>query len=136
MWIEWQPQFEIGIARLDEQHRQLVAMLNNLYQVIGPDTQPTEIWPLFGNFNRYADTHFELEERLAKEYGLAANDFHQHWLEHESYRQRMRGFARALENGDRYTPVQMMSFLNSWWTGHICGVDRELGRQLSARGAR
>mgnify|MGYP006190333835 FL=1 len=135
MLIEWQSKFDIGVARLDEQHRQLVEMLNSLYQVIGPDTQPQDIWRLFGSFNRYADTHFTLEERMAKKYGLAANELQQHWSEHESYRQRMRGFARALESGDRHTPVQMMSFLNHWWTAHICGADRELGRKLGARGA-
>lgn len=135
MWIEWQPQFDIGVTRVDEQHRQLVKMLNELYQMIGPDIEPGEIWRLFGSFNRYADTHFQLEERLAKEYSLVSSELQQHWAEHERYRQRMRGFARALEGGDRHTAVQMMSFLYGWWTGHICGVDRELGRKLGERGA-
>lgn len=135
MWIEWQPQFDIGVTRLDEQHRQLVAMLNSLYQIIGPEIEPSAVWQLFGSFNRYADTHFRLEERLAKEYGLDPSKLQQHWAEHESYRLRMRGFARALENGDPHTPVQMMSFLYNWWIGHICGVDRALGRQLGEKGA-
>jgi len=136
MFIQWQSSYSVGVARIDDQHQQLVAMLNALYEKLGPDLIAADVWPMLDGFNRYADRHFQLEARFARDFGISANEFREHQAAHDHYRQRMQTFRHSLDNGDRYAPVQLMSFLASWWTDHICGIDAELGRQLVDRGAR
>ncbi len=134
MLIEWKPEFAVGIARIDEQHQQLVSMLNSLYLRVGPDINAAEVWPLLTGFNQYADTHFKLEERLARECGIDARMFKEHCVAHQEYVERMRKFGQALTAGDKYAAIQLMSFLASWWAEHICESDRELGSALRKSG--
>ncbi len=128
MYIEWKDAYSIGVPRLDEQHRQLIQMLNDLYQKIGPDTAPGNVWGLLDGFNRYAETHFIYEERIAGDAGVPQGELNLHKREHEAYRERMRTFQHAFSENDKRAPVQLMAFLSNWWLSHILVSDMELGR--------
>ena len=52
MYIDWTPDYAIGVARIDEQHQQLIAMINALYEKIGPDVSSSATWALLDGFNR------------------------------------------------------------------------------------
>jgi hemerythrin len=134
MLIEWKDNYCIGVARIDEQHRQLIGMLNELYRTIGTDIKPGSVWPLLEGFNRYADTHFSYEERLAKEHATSPTGLAAHIGEHEAYRERMARFREDLEKGDQNTSVQLMAFISNWWLVHILVIDIALGKQLNQRG--
>ncbi len=133
MFIEWQEKFNTGVERMDAQHKQLIAMLNNLYDGIGADMPVANVWPLLDGFNRYADIHFDTEERLARDANVDHLFIERHIVEHESYRSRMRAFKNNLEKNDKYVAVQMMSFLSEWWVRHIQTSDQDLAKKILAR---
>ena len=58
----WNKNFEIGIAVVDRQHRQLVDMINNLAAAITEVGGLPEVRQLFGRLMEYAATHFHDEE--------------------------------------------------------------------------
>jgi len=130
MYIEWKDDYCVGVPRIDEQHFQLIRMLNELYQKIGPEMSPGSVWELLDGFNRYAETHFTSEERIALEGGVSARELNLHKHEHEAYRERMRGFRHAFAQNDKRAPVQLMAFLSNWWLSHILVRDMELGRLI------
>lgn len=130
MYIQWKNEYCIGVPRVDEQHQQLIGLINSLYQKIGPETKPQDVWELLESFNRYADTHFATEERIARESNVPIDDFNAHKAKHESYRDRMVSFRRDLENHDKRAPVQLMAYLSTWWLSHILVEDMELGRLI------
>ncbi len=131
MYIEWQDKYAIGIERIDKQHQQVIKLINRLYQVIGPKTQPADAWSLLEEFNQYAEVHFMTEERIAEEGEVPYDELVDHKAEHENYRQRIRGFRRAFNENDKQAPVQLMAFLSKWWLNHILVKDMELGRLIS-----
>lgn len=133
MLIEWKENYSIGVARIDEQHRQLIGMLNELYRNIGEGVDPAKVWPLLAGFNHYAETHFSCEDRLARANAIPQEDYAPHRAEHDAYRERMLNFHEDLGKGDRYAAIQLLSFLTNWWLSHILIVDVELGKQLNAR---
>lgn len=134
MLIQWKDSYCIGVARIDEQHRQLIGMLNELYRTIGTDIEPASVWHLLQGFNRYADTHFSYEERLAREHATPPAQFAAHRGEHEAYCERMARFREDFEKGDRHASVQLMAFLSNWWLSHILVLDVELGKHLNQQG--
>lgn len=130
MYIEWKDDYRIGVPRVDEQHFQLIRMLNELYQKIGPEVSPGCVWELLDGFNSYAETHFSSEERIALDGGVPVPELNQHKQEHEAYRERMRSFRHAFSQNDKRAPVQLMAFLSNWWLSHILVRDKELGRLI------
>lgn len=133
MYIQWKNEYRIGVPRVDEQHQQLIELINALYQKIGPETKPGDVWNLLEGFNHYADTHFATEERIARDANIPIEDFNAHKAKHESYRDRMLSFRRDLEQNDKRAPVQLMAFLSTWWLSHILVEDMELGRLICAQ---
>lgn len=132
MFIQWKDSYNVGIPAMDEQHVQLIDMLNELYEQVGPDIRFEDAWSLLEGFNRYAESHFICEERLARDNNLPLSVVLSHKTQHEAYRERMVSFHRSLEARDRNTVVQMMAFLSRWWLSHILVEDMELGRQIRA----
>ena len=128
MYIEWKDVYCIGVPRIDEQHAQLIKMLNDLYQKIGPESSPGNTWELLNGFNRYAETHFICEERIAVDAGVPLGELNLHKQEHEDYRERMRTFQHAFSENDKNAPIQLMAFLSNWWLSYILIRDMELGR--------
>lgn len=133
MFIEWQDRFNVGVERMDVQHRQLINLLNTLYDGVTADIPPAQVWPLLEGFNRYADNHFDTEQRLARDANVDHLFVERHIIEHEAYRTRMRTFKLQLEKNDKYVAVQMMSFLSEWWTHHIQTSDKELATKILAQ---
>lgn len=136
MFIQWNDNYSVGVAQLDEQHQQLIGMLNQLYEEIGPEIKIDKVWPLLDSFNRYADSHFSFEERLAREYALPQNFYVDHRAEHEGYRERLGQLQHDFNQGNRHAPIQLMSFLSNWWLSHILVSDMELGHLLNEYGVR
>lgn len=134
MLIEWQEAYCVGVPRIDEQHRQLIELLNMLYKKVGSSEVAAEMWPLLVDFNRYADSHFECEERIAREAGVTLPEQAAHTRLHENYRDRMQAFRAAIERNDKRVGVQLLAFLNNWWLQHILVEDRELGRMICESG--
>lgn len=130
MLIKWNKNYSVGIAKLDEQHQQLIEMLNQLYQEIGPEIESSKVWPLLDAFNRYADTHFRFEERLVREHALPQDLFLAHRAEHEGYCLRLAQLQQNFHQGDRHAPIQLMSFLSNWWLSHILVSDMALGKLI------
>ncbi len=135
MYIDWTPDYAIGVARIDEQHQQLIAMINALYEKIGPDVSPSATWALLDGFNRYAESHFATEERIALEGRVPTAELNAHKQEHQAYRDRMGIFQHAFAQNEKRAPVQLMAFLSSWWLSHILVRDKELGRLINERQA-
>lgn len=132
MYIDWKDEYCIGVTPIDDQHFRLIGMLNALYDKIGPETAPTGAWDLLDGFNRYAETHFSTEERIARDSGVPIADLIAHRAEHEAYRDRMRAFQQSFVQNDKRAPVQLMAFLSNWWLSHILVRDMELGRLIRA----
>ena len=59
----WNTNFETGFARIDEQHRVLVDLLNQLANTLIQE-QPVEINQAFKALADYADHHFDTEEAI------------------------------------------------------------------------
>lgn len=67
----WNARFETGIASVDEQHRRLVEIVNEMGEVLidGSATEKS-INDIFSKLAEYALYHFADEERLMAEAGL------------------------------------------------------------------
>lgn len=119
--IIWTPEFSVGVASLDEQHKRLIGMINKLVDDSGACVDSETISDILTQMTKYASMHFRAEEQLMAEHdypGLAA---HRH--EHLEYRKKAVNFCLKVMDKRPETPNEIINFLFEWWTQHILHSD-------------
>ena len=119
VFIVWNPEYDLGIPILDEQHRGIVTIINSLHYGTQRSYIKNILSPTIDMLRSYADIHFQTEEHFLKtiDYPGTAN----HCLLHQEYTSKLAGIER--ESSVDKDPHQLMRFLKKWWLGHICEED-------------
>lgn len=123
--ITWKEQYAVGIERIDREHRQLIALINEAYDAVRGPADESVLAELAGNLRSYALSHFRTEETLMQEHGYPQAD--SHVLEHDDFRWRM----IATEERE---PIVILEYLSRWLAEHILSKDNDLGLFLRERG--
>lgn len=123
--VPWNASFETGIAVIDEQHRKLVSLLNELAHqyVYGPEMG--EIERILDALIDYAGYHFDTEEALWSE--ILSGD---PWLEghlktHRGFVDKVRAMHSAIKADNKGRALDdLLSFLTGWLAHHILYEDK------------
>ncbi len=125
--IKWLDSYSIGIAQLDEQHKNLFQYCNDIEQGLnhGGLSKPTLAGAL-RFFERYVKDHFGQEENCMHKYACPIaekNKFaHQKFI--ETYKMFQK---RITEEGESERLLkELHHFLETWLTEHICKIDVQL----------
>jgi hemerythrin-like metal-binding protein len=133
--INWSARYSVGVEKLDEQHKQIIAMLNRL--VTSPearDANSEAMSEILTTMTRYSLEHFKTEEGLLKEHGYP--DLEEHRQEHAAYRRKAIDFSTATSLGVESVPQILVSYLLEWWTNHILKEDMKYKSFFAEKGVR
>jgi hemerythrin len=130
----WDEGFQVGIHRLDDQHKGLFSTLNRFYGILMSHGDSALIDRELLNLMRQTRVHFEAEEKL-----MLANDypgFQLHKEIHDFLLHQLED-VMTLESGDYDQPwierLEIADFLHAWLTAHIKDEDKKLGNFLQGR---
>jgi hemerythrin len=128
MQIAWKPEFAIGVDSIDQQHRQLLAIINDLNH---PDDQ-VEFLAVTLKIKRYIDQHFSYEEELMTKY--AYPKLKEHALEHVRLKDQFADFIAGKQDAKSVGKTRLLIY--NWFIGHVVhdGMDRHLGGFLKRLG--
>jgi hemerythrin len=121
--IVWSPTFSVGVKSLDDQHRQIVDMINLLIVDEQATVRSETISELLTRLTRYAEDHFTAEERLLEEYGYP--ELASQKEEHRKYRQRIVGLCKDAMLHQDSVPADLLQFIIGWWMNHILDTDMQ-----------
>lgn len=132
--LHWKDEYAVGIPTIDEEHHQLVAMINDAHDAIEAGVEEKAAKQLIRDMKEYAVTHFATEELLMRDHdypGIA-----DHITEHLDFLDRVRGSGKSF-SGDNFVPgtVKILAFLADWLVHHILQTDHDLARYLKERDA-
>ena len=133
--IQWSEKFSVGVEELDQQHQQLVKMLNRLIakrETI--DTHSETISDMLLAMTQYAKEHFKTEENLMKEYGYPGLE--EQKQEHRTYRIKAVDFSTATILGIEAVPEILLAYLFEWWTHHILDEDMKYKQFFKEKGVK
>jgi hemerythrin-like metal-binding protein len=133
--INWSVRYSVGVAKLDEQHKQIIGMLNRL--VTSPESRDANsetISEILTTMTRYSLEHFKTEEGLLKEHGYP--DLEKHRQEHIAYRKKAIDFSTATSLGVESVPQILVTYLFEWWTNHILEEDMKYKSFFAEKGVR
>lgn len=133
-FFEWKSDYSVGIKQLDEQHREIVTHLNNLYDTMKKGKGRDTLDNVLNGLVQYTKKHFSKEESLMRLYKFPGYD--EHIQKHKKMAERVVQLKQKFDTGEISSPVQITNFLKEWLSKHIMGTDRAYGAFLNERGVR
>jgi len=120
--------YDIGIAEIDAQHRQLFTILAKLEQHTGTRYTYEDARDALAQLTNYANVHFAIEESVMRMHRYP--DIAAHIVEHQRLRKQLANFQQRLLDAD--IAVQLHKFIEGWLTNHIDVTDRKYVPHLLA----
>jgi hemerythrin len=130
--IEWSDRFSVGVREIDEQHRQLLGMINRLHDAMLDNRGREAQREIVDEMLAYADFHFATEEDYMRRFGFAG--YYEHRQEHGQFAQEAAELRKRLDGGGMVLTLEVMGMLKSWLQNHILGTDREYAELFRSHG--
>jgi hemerythrin len=122
--------FEIGIAEIDAQHRQLFKLLSEMKGWTGTDLEHEASLHILNELTEYALIHFAVEESVMRM--LHYPNTLAHIAEHKRFKDALDIFRHRLVKEQR--SIDLVDFIKSWLVDHIDRVDRAYVDYFIAKG--
>ncbi len=127
-YIKWTSQFSVGIESIDQDHQQLVAMLNELHSAIQQGRGDALLCQMIEDLNKYALRHFAHEEMLMKECGYP--QCQEHKYRHDEFREELHDLSYNDNTMKTFLTIELLEFLKDWVKDHIFREDLKMAKYL------
>ncbi|MGQ9819971.1 MAG: bacteriohemerythrin [Candidatus Kapaibacteriales bacterium] len=129
--IEWNDKLSVGVPEMDNQHKRLFAIINDLDDAMKQGKGKDVIGKVLSGLETYVHTHFRSEEEFMKKIGFPGLEIQKE--EHKKYTDEIEKFHREFKEGKTMLSVQLMNFLRNWLLDHIGKKDKAYGEFASQR---
>ena len=120
--VQWSEKFSVGVRELDQQHQQLIKLLNILISTQGTtNTHSETVSDTLMAMSRYAQVHFTAEESLMEAYAVPGLE--EQKTQHRDFRQKTASFSSPTYAGVDHLPEALLEYLINWLVHHILEVD-------------
>lgn len=120
--LDWHEDYSVGIDELDQQHQQLVCIINELAGAIAGQCQQQALPGLFQRLFSYIDFHFRSEARYFER--LSTADQQLHHLQHKHFIEHLSA-ARQQFNDMSLSADELLYWLSDWLMFHIKVEDKK-----------
>ena len=133
--MSWNDKMSVGVGVIDEDHKKLVSMVNNLYDGIQAGKGKDTVGPVLDGLIDYTKMHFAREEKFFAQ--TAYPDSAAHKKEHEALTKQVADVQAKFKAGATSTlSLEVMNFLKNWLINHIQGSDKKYGPHLNGKGVK
>jgi len=133
-YVEWKPEYSVGIDSIDQQHRKLLNLINNLQTAVNYKTGADFEREALDELVDYTKTHFSYEEGLMETHGYP--DFSTHRAEHGLMIARVEQVLSEYQQDEDSAMQNAIDFLKDWLIRHINGTDKQYSKFLIDKGAK
>ena len=122
MKIQWQSRYDTGIAEVDDDHRRLVGLINDLDTVLDGNGDLQRVGMIIDALVDYTDYHFSREEKMLVRAGYAEAE--DHGLAHAQFGHFLGELVGGcMLNPSRETATKVRDYLQEWLLDHILVED-------------
>ena len=130
----WDRNFSTGLKDMDDQHRALIDIFNELHRTLfdvhlPADRRRATLRRAFDRLMAHARAQFAQEESLMQAQGLDERHLLVHRRQHEQFIHNLRELWMEREKLPDLAG-RMMGFLSSWIGLHVLGLDQSMVRQM------
>jgi methyl-accepting chemotaxis protein len=132
--LRWDSSLQLGLSQIDDQHKQLVTMVNGLHRAMKQRQTLAVMGGILDRLISYTANHFGTEEKLFKQHRYPEYDAHKKI--HEGLVSKVLDLKAKIERGDTTISMELMDFLKDWLANHIKITDKKYVPFLQAKGVR
>jgi hemerythrin-like metal-binding protein len=123
-WICWDESLSVGIAVIDEHHRYLFDLVNDLIDVVANKMGARELVRVLKALGEYALIHFQAEERMMQQCAYPRLDIQ--IQQHQYFLKQMKEFNEELHKNPLIAQFEILIYLRDWLVAHIRDEDTQL----------
>lgn len=127
--LNWNRAYVVGNAQVDSDHQTLFDLINSFHFAYVQNRDRTEILRLLNDLVKYAEEHFQREEKMMA--AAAYPGLEQHQQIHAELFETIFVLQTKLEEASIKMEKETVEFLRHWLTDHIAEHDKEFGRFLA-----
>ncbi len=120
--ITWQDDYNLNIESIDNQHKQLVDILNKFDEAMRKGKGSRVMNEILNELVGYTQEHFAFEEKYLIEQQYAG--LKQHQAQHRQLLQKVERFQFEFNTEGRRITSDVQEFLKYWLTSHILKDDK------------
>ncbi len=128
----WKDEYSVGVKSLDDDHRKLLNLINNLQTAVHYQTGENFEKDALLEVVAYTKYHFDREEKMMEEAGYP--DLEAHKKAHRSMIEKTETFMQEYDKKGHAVIEEVAQFLRNWLVGHINGTDQEYSPLLKEKG--
>jgi hemerythrin len=122
--IGWLPIYSVNIPPIDEQHKSLFDLLNQLHdEIVVKKSDHAAVGDALEALIQYTKTHFALEERFLE--SMQYPEIARHKAKHEALTRRAMKLQEEFAAGKTAIATEVLNFMLAWLTNHILRSDKQ-----------
>lgn len=126
--LEWRTEYSVGVAAVDDEHRELIQLINVLYERMDARSSITEIESSLGDIYKTIAMHFALEERIMADAGY--DELAQHKDDHEDLLDQLSDLMDQFVKDPMEGSDRLEDELTAWFSHHFATHDARLHGKL------
>ena len=133
-FVAWSDELSVGIEEIDEQHKVLVSLVNQMHDAIHQRHGSDVVHAILSQLTEYTRIHFAVEESLMRILNYPGYDEHKE--HHEDLVNQITELKQKVETGKHSVGFELMHFLKVWLVKHIMEEDMQYSGFFLAAGAK
>jgi len=123
--IVWSRKFMCGIKIIDDQHKGLVDLVNDMFNHVTGDEEQERIYlnKIIQEAVNYVKVHFSTEEKIMNVTKFPG--YEEHKLEHEKFILTVARHIEYFTSGKNVSLISFTKFLKEWVLSHIAVMDKK-----------
>ncbi|HED15337.1 MAG TPA: bacteriohemerythrin [Gammaproteobacteria bacterium] len=126
--IDWHEEYSVGIASVDHEHREMINLINAVYDNLSSNASKDQIEAFLGEIYTKISAHFALEEKIMK--AKAYDEYEGHKEDHERLLDEIRDIMDFYETDDYFSDKDLADQLERWFSEHFRTRDARLHKHL------
>lgn len=122
-FVQWRDEYDTGIRKIDRQHREIIDVLNSLYDMQAARKKPRQMQRVFGRLRDYIQGHFATEEAYIVEKGCSGAE--EQKREHEYFIDTICSYQKDFLKKKSLAEINLFNFVWDWFAHHIMDVDKK-----------
>ena len=129
--IVWSDDFSVGAPAIDQEHQELIQLINNAYDVLyRQDNFEISAIEFLSAIHPEISAHFALEETIMRE--CHYDQYVEHKADHERLLDEILDIMDNIENQTYYNEQIFSMHLNAWFSNHFKTKDARLHQCMNS----
>ena len=127
-FISWNNTYSVGNAEMDNQHKQLINIINKLFDSFKEGNAEEISNEILNEMIEYANFHLNSEEKLLYKFDYPEKENHE--VLHNEFRNKTDELKSMISKKSEDAHYKLMDYLKNWWTNHILIEDMKYSKFL------